>query len=180
MAKMKFLFLQFKDYRFLTVATLLGLMLSIVPVFLAGVFPAIRDNNNQLLSLWRSPLFAHTVKVSHDVAVTFHIEPNHNPRVGIPALTWFLLTRQGGITIPYRQCNCNLEVYSLPRTTSAQPILRPRLYGLNVEGYGGVPAARIIFPRVGRYDIVISGSARPPSTFQNFSISYPVLVTGRG
>ncbi len=58
-----------------------------------------------------SPLaVAHNIKTSGEVAATFHIEPNHNPKAGEPAKAWFALTRKGGKIIPLTECNCKLEV----------------------------------------------------------------------
>jgi hypothetical protein len=50
-------------------------------------------------------VFAHEVEVSGDVAATFHLEPNHNPRAGEKSRVWFALTRKGGQIIPLEQCN---------------------------------------------------------------------------
>ncbi|MCP2730464.1 hypothetical protein [Limnofasciculus baicalensis] len=53
---------------------------------------------------------AHNIKTSGEVAATFHIEPNHNPKAGEPAKAWFALTRKGGKIIELTDCNCKLEV----------------------------------------------------------------------
>lgn len=71
--------------------------------------------NNSLLTLYLvlqiTPIaVAHNIKTSGNVAATFHIEPNHNPKAGEPAKLWFALTRQGGKLIPLTECNCKLEV----------------------------------------------------------------------
>ncbi len=126
----------------------------------------------------RSPAFAHTVKVSGEVAATFHLEPNHNPRAGKPSLTWFALTRKGGTLIPFSQCNCQVAVYALPRAKTALPLLRPTLQAVNVERYQAVPGTQIIFPKAGQYEIVISGLPKSPATFKPFALSYTVVVSG--
>ncbi len=152
--------------------------LVLVPVLVA--LPPTQDG---LLDGWRnwqglrSPAFAHTVKVSRDVAATFHLEPNHNPRAGVPSLTWFVLTRRGGALIPFSQCNCQVAVYAVPRAKNARPLLRPALQALNVEGYQGVPGTQIVFPNAGQYEIVISGSPKSSANFQPFSINYSVVVS---
>ena len=57
-----------------------------------------------------APAIAHNIKASGNVAATFHIEPNHNPKAGETSKAWFALTRQGGKLIPLTECNCKLEV----------------------------------------------------------------------
>ena len=47
-----------------------------------------------------SPAYSHEVEISGDVAATFHIEPNHNPKAGQTTQAWFALTRKGGTIIP--------------------------------------------------------------------------------
>jgi hypothetical protein len=78
-----------------------------------------------LSALIAAPVAAHTVKVSGDVAATFHLEPNHNPKAGQRSQAWFALTRRGGQIVPLSQCNCQLAVYPNPRPQNAQPLMRP-------------------------------------------------------
>jgi hypothetical protein len=126
-----------------------------------------------------TPILAHTVKVSGDVAANFHIEPNHNPRAGMPSQAWFGLTRKGGSTIPLSQCNCQLAVYSVPRASNASPLLKPALKAVNAAQYKGVPGADIVFPKAGEYELRLSGTAKAPASFRPFQFTYSVTVGGR-
>jgi hypothetical protein len=120
---------------------------------------------------------AHEVKVTNDVAGTWHIEPNHNPKAGIPARTWVVLTRRGGTQIPLEQATCNLAVYTKPRKAGANPILRPTLRAVSAERYRGIPGADITFPDVGLYELELRCTPKAPGTFQSFQMQYGVTVT---
>ncbi len=90
-------------------------------------------------ALLATPVLAHTVKVSGDVAATFHVEPHHNPQAGKPSLAWFALTRKGGQLIPLSQCNCQLAVYPVPHDENKTvPLMRPGLKTVNTENYKGL------------------------------------------
>ncbi|XGW00567.1 MAG: hypothetical protein ACAF41_16745 [Leptolyngbya sp. BL-A-14] len=129
-----------------------------------------------LPALIAMPVMAHTVKVSGDVAATFHIEPNHNPKAGVPSQAWFGLTRKGGSTIPLSQCNCWLAVYAVPRASKAAPLMQPTLKAVNAASFRGVPGADIVFPKAGEYELRLSGTAKAPATFQPFQLTYSVVV----
>ncbi|SRR5579883_2029431 len=124
------------------------------------------------------PVLAHTLKVSGDVAATFHIEPNHNPTAGVPSRAWFALTRKGGQTIPLAQCNCQLAVYAVPHASNAAPILRPSLKAVNVAQFRGIPGADVVFPKAGEYMVQLSGTAKAPAQFRPFELEYSVTVGG--
>ena len=83
-----------------------------------------------VLPILKQNTLAHNVEISNEVAATFHIEPNHNPRVGQETQAWFALTRRGGQTIPLSACNCQLKVYTLPRVAEAEQPHRTRVPGL--------------------------------------------------
>ena len=121
------------------------------------------------------PASAHNVEISNEVAATFHIEPNHNPRVNQPTTAWFALTRRGGKSIPLSECNCALNVYSIPRTDDSEPILQPELVATNVEQYREIPGAEIAFPQPGAYELEIAGTAKDDS-FAPFQLTYEVNV----
>ncbi|ELR96274.1 hypothetical protein [Gloeocapsa sp. PCC 73106] len=127
-------------------------------------------------SMLTLPAIAHNVQVDQDVAVTFHIEPDHNPRAGEETLAWFVLTRRGGETIPLSDCDCHLKVYLVPRNPQAQALLNPALEAINVEQYLEIPGATLIFPQAGAYDLEISGAPRDGNSFQPFKFSYTVNV----
>lgn len=122
------------------------------------------------------PVLAHNVEISNDVAATFHIEPNHNPRAGKETQAWFALTQRGGKTIPLSQCNCELNIYTVPRNSAAEPILNPTLQAIDVEKYQEIPGANITFPQPGAYELEISGTAKDGTSFQPFELSYTVNV----
>ncbi len=121
------------------------------------------------------PVVAHNVEISNEVAATFHIEPNHNPKAGKSTRAWFALTRRGGSSIPLSECDCALKVYAVPRTESAEPVLKPELSAIDVEQYQEIPGANIIFPQAGTYELEISGTAKNDS-FTPFKLTYVVNV----
>lgn len=130
---------------------------------------------SSLLTIAAIPAIAHNVEISNDVAATFHIEPNHNPRANQPSTAWFALTRRGGSSIPLAECNCSLRVYAVPRADDAEPILNPELVALDVEKYRDIPGAEVVFPQPGAYELEISGTAKDDS-FTPFELSYTVNV----
>jgi hypothetical protein len=127
-------------------------------------------------TLMTASVAAHTVEVSGDVAATFHITPNHNPKAKTPTLAWFALTRKGGQLIPLSQCNCQLFVYSKPRTQNAKPLMTPPLKATSAERYRGIPGADIVFPRAGAYELELRGTAKNGARFQPFTLRYTVNV----
>jgi hypothetical protein len=124
-----------------------------------------------------APAFAHTVKVSGEVAATFHIEPHHNPKAGEPARAWFALTQKGGTIIPLAQCDCKLAVHLNPHKEEDAPLLKPALKAIATEKYQGVPGAEIIFPKSGEYELELSGKPKAGAKFQPFELSYTVTTT---
>jgi hypothetical protein len=123
-----------------------------------------------------APVAAHNVKVSGDVAATFHLEPGHNPKAGQRSQAWFALTRRGGTIIPLSQCNCQLAVYPEPFKAGSAPLMRPTLKAISAEQYRGIPGAEIVFPRAGSYQLELTGTAKNGATFRRFSLSYTVNV----
>jgi hypothetical protein len=125
-----------------------------------------------------APVGAHQVETSSNVAATFHIEPGHNPKAGVPSKAWFALTRRGGKIIPLSQCSCQLAVYPIPRQKGkTPPLLKPALTALNVERYKGIPSAAIVFPKAGQYELELIGKPKSGTNFQPFSLSYTVTVS---
>ena len=124
------------------------------------------------------PTRAHNVEVSQDVACTFHITPNHNPKVGKSSLAWFALTRKGGKSLPFSECDCQLNVYVEPRNPDSKPIMNPPLKGIDTEQYQDIPGAEIMFPKAGIYDLEIIGSAKDGKSFKPFKFNYSVTVSG--
>ncbi len=124
-----------------------------------------------------TPAAAHKVQTAADVGATLHLEPNDHPRAGEPAQTWFALTRKGGQIIPLEQCNCQLAVYSQPRSANS-PLLQPPLSAISAEQYQGIPGAAIAFPKAGAYELELSGTPKAGEDFQPFKLTFGVTVTG--
>jgi hypothetical protein len=146
----------------------LGLLVFCGLLVEAGIFPIPQLNS---ISVW-----AHEVEVSGDVAATFHLEPNHNPRAGQPARVWFALTRRGGQIIPLEQCNCKLAVYPKNHKDGDKPLMQPPLTAIFAEKYQGIPGANIVFPKAGIYELELSGTAQNKANFKPFKLTYTVTV----
>ena len=127
-------------------------------------------------SLIAFPVVAHNVEISNEVAATFHITPNHNPKAEKTARAWFALTRRGGQSIPLSECNCTLNVYAVPVKADAQPVLQPTLMPIDVEKYQDIPGADIVFPQAGAYRLTISGTPKDSNSFTPFELNYTVNV----
>ena len=146
-------------------------MVKPLPVVQQALFTA------AVLALNLPPAIAHEVDIRGDVAGIWHIEPNHNPKVGVPARTWVALTRRGGQQIPLSRANCQMAVYSKPRSTNASPILRPPLRPISAERYQGIPGTDITFPKTGLYELELNCRPRTAGDFQPFQMRYSVTVT---
>jgi hypothetical protein len=142
-------------------------------VFLGLLVEAAIPSASQLNSI---SVLAHEVEVSGDVAATFHLEPNHNPRAGQPARVWFALTRRGGQIIPLEQCNCKLGVYTKGYKQGDKPLMQPPLKAISAEKYQGIPGANIVFPKAGIYELELSGTAQNKANFKPFKLTYTVTV----
>jgi hypothetical protein len=142
-------------------------------VFLGLLVEAAIPTAPQLNSI---SVLAHEVEVSGDVAATFHLEPNHNPRAGQPARVWFALTRRGGQIIPLEQCNCKLGVYIKGYKQGDKPLMQPPLTAISAEKYQGIPGANIVFPKAGIYELELSGTAQNKAIFKPFKLTYTVTV----
>ena len=127
------------------------------------------------LALWPSAILAHTVKTSKNVAVTFHLEPDHNPRAGEPAQVWFVLTQKGGAIIPLPQCDCKLRVYS-EQDPDGKALLQPPLAAVSAEQYQNIPGAQVVFPQPGAYRLAFQGRPQSGDLFEPFQFSFPVTV----
>ena len=124
------------------------------------------------------PVVAHEVKISGDVAATFHINPSHQPKVGKPSQTWFALTKKGGKVVPLSQCDCKLAIYPVPPAQGQTlPLMEPTLGAINVDRYRNVPGATITFPKSGVYQLKLTGTAKPGTKFKPFEFAYEVTVT---
>ncbi|MBW4442341.1 MAG: hypothetical protein KME10_14115 [Plectolyngbya sp. WJT66-NPBG17] len=122
--------------------------------------------------LFASPVLAHNVKTEGNVAATFHIEPNHNPKAGEASKAWFALTKPGGEVIPLDRCNCQLKI-----TSNKQTIAQPTLKAISAEQYKGIPGAEVTFPQAGIYTLEISGTPKVDADeFNAFKFAYDVTV----
>lgn len=128
------------------------------------------------LSLIVSPVAAHNLQVSGDVAGIWHVEPNHNPKAGEPARAWVALTRKGGQTLSLEQANCQMAVYSQPREEGDLPGLQPTVKAISALKYQSVPSADIVFPNTGRYQLELSCTPKTQDKFQPFQLKYDVVV----
>ncbi len=155
-------------FRLSNKSKILGLL-----VFLGLLVEAAIPTAPQLNSI---AVLAHEVEVSGDVAATFHLEPNHNPRAGQPARAWFALTRRGGQIIPLEQCNCKLAVYPKEHKEGDKPLMQPPLKAISAEKYQGIPGADIVFPKAGIYELELSGTAKAGANFKPFELNYTVTV----
>jgi len=121
------------------------------------------------------PLLAHNIEIKGNIAVTFHIEPNHNPKVGKPSQAWFLLTRPGGKIVPLSECDCRLTLFLIqPKPINFGNL---PLKAIAAEKYKGIPGAEIIFNQTGLYQLKLEGKPKSGQEFQPFQISYKVTVT---
>jgi hypothetical protein len=128
------------------------------------------------LCLFSTSVAAHKVEISGDVAGTWHVEPNHNPKAGEAARAWVALTRKGGTLIPLQQANCQMAVYSQPRKQGDSPILQPSIKAINVEKYENIPGADIVFPNIGIYQLELNCKPKTEGSFRAFQMKYDVTV----
>ncbi len=121
------------------------------------------------------PAQAHKTEVSGNVAGTWHLEPDHSAKAGEPARLWVALTQPGGKVIPLDQCDCQLAVYRANQAGDP-PILQPTLQAMSPESFENIPGTEIIFPSVGEYRIVLTGSPKAEGRFTPFELSYTTVV----
>ncbi len=124
-----------------------------------------------VLGLNAQSALAHNVKVDGQVAATFHLEPNHNPKAGEAAKIWFALAKQGGEAIALADCDCALTVRQKDVVVAT-----PTLSATDVEQYRGIPGATFAFPVVGLYSLRLSGKPKMANGFNPFNLDYEVTV----
>ena len=94
-------------------------------------------------------------------------------------LAWFALTRPGGETIPLANCDCTLAMYAQPKDQPYEgktPELTPALSAVDAEGYQDIPGARLTFPDVGTYTLVISGEPKQAGDFTPFTLDFEKTI----
>ncbi len=124
----------------------------------------------------RRSLLAHQTQISEDVGGTYHIEPNDTPRAGEPSTAWFALVQSGGGPVPLSDCDCGVAVYGSPYRSGDPAIATPPLRAIEVEGQANVPAAEVVFPKIGAYELVIRGAPKGTATFSPFELRFPITV----
>ncbi|AFY73940.1 hypothetical protein Syn7502_01908 [Synechococcus sp. PCC 7502] len=112
-----------------------------------------------------------------NVGATLHIEPNDIAKAGKSSQAWFALTKIGGQIIPLNQCDCKLEIYKEPRSKNLVSLFKPVLKPLSTEGYKNIPSADITFPKVGIYDLELTGTPQKGSIFKPFKFTFKVTVS---
>lgn len=118
----------------------------------------------------------HQFQIDNAVGATQHIEPNDTPRKGKLNTVWFKLTHKGGKTIPLSACDCKLSVYHQPRQVGDTPIQEPVLRSFAAEGFEGIPTPEVIFPKVGAYELVLTGKPYSSGMFDALELRFEVTV----
>ncbi|MEM9246959.1 MAG: hypothetical protein AAGA67_14630 [Cyanobacteria bacterium P01_F01_bin.153] len=121
---------------------------------------------------------SHTTKVVSDIAVTVHVEPEHQPAAGQPTRVWFLLTRQGGEVVPLSSANCTLEVRKQPYQPGSSPLLTPEVVPIDAERYQSIPGVNLTFPEPGTYGLTFGCAPKADGNFGAFSIDHEAIVKG--
>jgi len=126
--------------------------------------------------MFSAPAIAHNVEMAGEIAGTWHISPDENPKAGEPASVWIALTRKGGEVLPLEQANCKLAVFPQPHTEGDQPLLQPPLKAIVAEKYQGIPGADLVFPKPGLYELELSCTPKTAGTFEPFEMQSEVTV----
>lgn len=121
---------------------------------------------------------AHKTIVDGEVAGTWHVEPNHNPKAGETSTAWVALTQEGGKLLPLSEASCQMQVYSMPRQADDLPILEPPVKAIAAEQYNGIPGADIVFPQAGLYQLQLNCTPIEAESFAPFQLQYDVTVAG--
>jgi hypothetical protein len=127
-------------------------------------------------AVWIEGAIAHNVEVAGEIAGTWHVEPDHNPKAGEPAKVWVALTRQGGEVLPFDQADCQMKVYEVPRAADAVSIMEPGLRAIAAEQYQGIPGTDLVFPKPGIYQLELSCSPKTEGAFTAFTMDSEVTV----
>jgi hypothetical protein len=119
------------------------------------------------------PAWGHKVKTDAQVGATIHFEPDDRPKSLEPTKVWFALTKKGGIAIPLKDCQCQLQIKQLPGN---QKIATPQLQAINAEKYQDIPSTTVIFPQPGAYTLELTGQSVKPGDFQPFKLEFDATV----
>lgn len=117
-------------------------------------------------TLSAQPAFAHIEVESKSVKAVLHISPNHHATAGNPA-SLNLDFSNSAASFAIDKCNCTATI-----SKDGREIHNESLIGSSaLEG-----KINYTFPEKGTYTLVINGSPKTLGDFENFTLSYPVLV----
>lgn len=119
-------------------------------------------------------LSAHTVNIDRQagVAGTWHIEPDHNPKVNQPTRVWVALTTRGGAPLPLSNLQCRMAVFALPRRSADASIQQYPVKPVNAEKWTNIPGADVVFPKAGRYQLQLDCTGRGTNPIRPFRLTY--------
>lgn len=125
-----------------------------------------------LLALIAIPAFAHDLEKDKNVGALFHIEPDDQPKAGVPVEGWFEIRKKGGNSVKAQDCSCSVRIYSGKPKPTTKPISEYTLSG------GERVAAKLMFPSPGPYTVRLVGSPKKGGkvAFSPFQINWPVRV----
>jgi hypothetical protein len=125
-----------------------------------------------VLALTTIPVFAHDLEKDKNIGALFHIEPDDQPKAGVPVEGWFEIRKKGGNSLTTQDCFCLVKVYSGKPKPTAKPIGEYTLSG------GDRVMAKLMFPSPGPYTVRLVGSPKKGSKvpFAPFQINWPVRV----
>jgi hypothetical protein len=126
-----------------------------------------------LFALLTAPAYAHDLEKDKNVGALFHIEPDDQPKAGVPVEGWFEIRKKGGDSITAQDCSCSVKLYSGKPNSKAKPIGEYTLSGKERV------MAKLMFPSPGPYTVRLVGQPKKGSkvTFAPFQINWPVRAT---
>ena len=78
-----------------------------------------------------------------------------------------------------KDCDCAVQVFTQPAEDSTLPIASPELEPVSAESFTDIPGATVMFPDIGAYTIVITGTPTSTNDFQPFELSFDIAVVSR-
>ncbi len=125
-----------------------------------------------LLTLSTMPAFAHDLEKDKNIGALFHIEPDDQPKAGVPVEGWFEIRKKGGNSIQAQDCSCLVRIYSGKPKQTSKPIGEYTLSG------GERVTAKLMFPSPGPYTVRLVGQSKKGSkvVFNPFQINWLVRV----
>lgn len=117
-----------------------------------------------------TPAVAHVLKTDNGITAVLHIPPEDNPVASQPTELDFSFSDNKN-AFNLNDCNCQVAVKSNGKVLQTTSI-RPALAGATLEG-----VAKVQFPAVGVYDLVVTGSPKAQN-FASFQLDFLERVTG--